>query len=89
MTYLTKPFSIPELIARIKALFRRVDALKQPPTTGIQGEIIKWGGMVIDVDKRHVLIGNKEVELTALLHPPSRPCIQPRSAAGSGMGLQP
>ncbi len=63
--YLTKPFSIPELIARIKALFRRVDALKQPPTTGIQGEIIKWGGMVIDVDKRHVLIGNKEVELTA------------------------
>src|SRR5271169_468670 len=26
--YLTKPFSIPELLARVKALFRRVEALK-------------------------------------------------------------
>ena len=29
--YLTKPFSIPELMARIKALFRRVDALSPSP----------------------------------------------------------
>jgi DNA-binding response OmpR family regulator len=31
--YLTKPFSIRELLARVKALFRRVDALKVSPAT--------------------------------------------------------
>ncbi|MEJ1378278.1 MAG: response regulator transcription factor [Candidatus Sedimenticola sp. (ex Thyasira tokunagai)] len=63
--YLTKPFSIPELIARIKALFRRVDALKQPDITETPGQILQWDGMVIDVDRRQVIIDDHQVELTA------------------------
>ncbi|MES9900787.1 MAG: response regulator transcription factor [Sedimenticola sp.] len=63
--YLTKPFSIPELIARIKALFRRVDALQQPDTKETPGQILQWNGMVIDVDRRQVIIDDHQVELTA------------------------
>lgn len=63
--YLTKPFSIPELIARIKALFRRVEALKQAPTPSALVEVIKHGEMVIDTATRKVVVGNREVELTA------------------------
>ncbi|MES9906542.1 MAG: response regulator transcription factor [Sedimenticola sp.] len=63
--YLTKPFSIPELIARIKALFRRVDALQQPDTMDTPGQILQWGDMVIDVDRRLVTIDDHQAELTA------------------------
>jgi DNA-binding response OmpR family regulator len=63
--YLTKPFSIPELLARIKALFRRVDALSQPPASQGVDEIISRGGLTIDTGRRRVTIEGNEVELTA------------------------
>jgi DNA-binding response OmpR family regulator len=61
--YLIKPFSIHELLARVKAIFRRVElssAQQQP-----EGERIVCGGMAIDVEKREVRIRGKRVELTA------------------------
>src|SRR5512143_1004759 len=47
--YLTKPFSIRELLARIKALFRREEALRSPPD---KQNIVAVGGLVIDTAKR-------------------------------------
>jgi DNA-binding response OmpR family regulator len=62
--YLTKPFSIPELLARVKAIFRRVDNLS---TTGAQAatQTIDAGRLRIDGEKRSVNLGGKPIELTA------------------------
>jgi DNA-binding response OmpR family regulator len=61
--YLTKPFSIIELMARVKAIFRRVDALgaaqSAAPKTIVAGELL------IDVDRRHVTLAGRTIELTA------------------------
>lgn len=74
--YLTKPFSIPELMARIKALLRRVDALRT--TTTSSSETLQFNGLTIDNDRRQVCIGKRTVNLTAkefelLLHFASHP----------------
>ncbi len=70
--YLAKPFGIPELQARIKALFRRVEALSKPPDTSPASHIIEKGNLYIDPDRHIVRIDNRPVELTArefdLLH---------------------
>jgi DNA-binding response OmpR family regulator len=63
--YLTKPFSIPELLARIKALFRRVEALSKQESDIQSGENVSYGGLHIDVGKRQVQLEGREVELTA------------------------
>ena len=59
--YLTKPFNILELKARIKAIFRRSMATKEED----KSRQIKVNGMVINLDSRTVLIDDKEVNLTA------------------------
>lgn len=61
--YLTKPFSIHELLARVKAIFRRVDSI----STGNQHvkRNITNGGLLIDLEKRQVQIEGNAVELTA------------------------
>ena len=61
--YLTKPFSIRELIARVKAIFRRVEALSET-TEAAQGPI-EIEGLRIDPEKRHVSVAGKAVHLTA------------------------
>jgi DNA-binding response OmpR family regulator len=70
--YLTKPFSIPELLARIKALFRRMEALRNRDDGDHRARIIQRGGLSLDVDRRTVTIDGRPVELTAkefdLLH---------------------
>jgi len=66
--YLTKPFSLLELQARIKALLRRSDALAAPPasdTADQQAAPIKLGGLRIDIDKREVLVNDQPIALTA------------------------
>lgn len=61
--YITKPFSIPELLARVKARFRAAEALSrsslQPQQQLVAGE------MVIDLQKRQVVINHEQVTLTA------------------------
>lgn len=61
--YLTKPFSILELQARVKAIFRRVKAI----ATGSMGSntIVRAGNMTIDADRRKVTLRGQEVDLTA------------------------
>ncbi|KRT55267.1 response regulator transcription factor [endosymbiont of Ridgeia piscesae] len=63
--YLSKPFSIAELLARIKALFRRVDALSQQRDESPVEEQIRCGGLQIDVVRRAVQVDGRPVELTA------------------------
>ena len=65
--YLTKPFSVRELQARVKALFRRVEALSSQASAGDTGagETIERGALRIETGKRRVSIGGREVALTA------------------------
>jgi len=63
--YLTKPFSIPELLARVKALFRRVEALSQKEAAQPKQEVIEVGDLKLDVTKHKVWIEDREVDLTA------------------------
>jgi DNA-binding response OmpR family regulator len=62
--YLTKPFNIRELIARVKALLRRVDALSKPEA-GDAPMFLDFGALVIDVEKRTVMLRGEPIELTA------------------------
>lgn len=62
--YLTKPFSIPELLARVKALFRRVEALSRRENEP-QQDVVEIDGLRLDVTKHKVWIDGVEVELTA------------------------
>ena len=54
--YMTKPFSVPELMARIKALLRR--APPKPPK-----EIKKFADMTVDFDKKQVIRSGRLVHL--------------------------
>jgi two-component system OmpR family response regulator len=63
--YLTKPFSVRELVARVKALLRRVDALSPETGGGVENEIIERGTMRITVSKRQVTVDGEDITLTA------------------------
>ncbi len=63
--YLSKPFSIPELLARVKALFRRVQALETQQEQTHSGGVVTVGQLTIDVDKREVCVAGATLELTA------------------------
>jgi len=63
--YLTKPFSIPELMARIKALFRRVDAISSAADTAVEAAPIACGELEIDPVRHQVQVRGEVVELTA------------------------
>ena len=63
--YLTKPFSVAELGARIKALFRRVDAMASPPPEDATEDRIERDGLTIDPARRRVTIQGEEIDLTA------------------------
>jgi two-component system OmpR family response regulator len=69
--YLTKPFSIMELLARVKAIIRRT-ALSRQPQPDSETETISINGLEIDPARRAVTIGHSPIELTArefdLLH---------------------
>ena len=56
--YVTKPFGVEELMARIRVALRRIE----PPGTP-EGQIVA-GDLVIDRDRRRVLRGDEEIRLT-------------------------
>ncbi len=62
--YLTKPFSIRELLARVKALFRRVEVLTTPADGDAKKQIVA-GDLAIDTEKRKVTLSGKTIDLTA------------------------
>jgi two-component system KDP operon response regulator KdpE len=54
--YVTKPFGIEELLARLRAAMRRVDATIEP--------VIEVGDLRVDLEKRAVSFAGKPVQLT-------------------------
>jgi DNA-binding response OmpR family regulator len=64
--YLTKPFSMRELLARVKALLRRVRLIREE-MAGAQGtsgtEQLVLGDLLIDLDRREAMVRGKPVRL--------------------------
>lgn len=60
--YITKPFNILEVKARIKAIMRRTSGRSHE---GEKSRVIEVGDLVMDCDARRVSIAGKEVNLTA------------------------
>ncbi|NOX63422.1 MAG: response regulator transcription factor [Chloroflexi bacterium] len=56
--YVTKPFDIDELLARVRAQLRRVES--QP-----QKRVLKFADLTMDTAARSVFRGDREIELTA------------------------
>jgi DNA-binding response OmpR family regulator len=61
--YLTKPFSVIELVARVKAILRRVQQLAAGATP--DPRVLRVGEIEIDIEQRTVRRGGSPVELTA------------------------
>jgi two-component system KDP operon response regulator KdpE len=57
--YVTKPFSMPELLARIRANLRRSSL--SSPTSGAK---LSFGAVEIDLNTRHVFVSGREVRFT-------------------------
>jgi two-component system alkaline phosphatase synthesis response regulator PhoP len=62
--YITKPFSIRELLARVKTVLRRTAAFSED-AAGTKGKTIEHGPLRIDLEKRIVTVGGKRIDLTA------------------------
>ncbi len=64
--YLTKPFSMLELAARVKGVFRRAerDAAQKEAAAPV-AQRIECDGLVIDLERHEVLLRGQPVELTA------------------------
>jgi len=62
--YLTKPFSVMELTARVKALFRRVEMLGKKDEAA-QGNVLQARDMTIDIERHAVTVRGQGIELTA------------------------
>lgn len=62
--YLTKPFSVLELVARVKALFRRMEALAES-SEPVPDKVIRCGDLIIDPVRREVKLAGRVVNLTA------------------------
>ncbi|HMB63663.1 MAG TPA: response regulator transcription factor, partial [Eudoraea sp.] len=59
--YITKPFSIRELLARIKAVMRRTNAHSKHE----QGtSVLSFENLHIDVDKRKIMVNDRRIELS-------------------------
>ena len=59
--YMTKPFSIEELIARLEAIIRRTSARNQ----GVEGQLFKIGEYTFDPTKQTLILGENQSKLTA------------------------
>jgi DNA-binding response OmpR family regulator len=62
--YLTKPFSLRELVVRVKAILRRVDRIRG--IGGTDDGPIERNGLVLDPQRRLVTVDGSEVALTPL-----------------------
>lgn len=64
--YLTKPFSVLELAARVRAIFRRIESMQKGSSNNSnEDSAISSGALRIDSNRREVLLGERQIELTA------------------------
>ncbi|MBI0106278.1 response regulator transcription factor [Bifidobacterium polysaccharolyticum] len=62
--YMTKPFSMRELIARCKALLRRVERAKVIAKNSENEKVLDFGSLVIDPAQRIVTLRGEQIHLT-------------------------
>src|SRR5512143_342282 len=60
--YVCKPFSVRELLARIKAVLRRIPDATPPPVK----TILETGHLALDTERREVKVMNSQLELSKL-----------------------
>ncbi|HWN53861.1 MAG TPA: response regulator [Methylomirabilota bacterium] len=60
--YVSKPFSVGELLARMRAALRRRDQLGE----GAAATTFVVGDLSVDLARRHVLVGDREIHLTPI-----------------------
>jgi two-component system alkaline phosphatase synthesis response regulator PhoP len=56
--YVTKPFSPKELVARVRAVFRRIDAAPE------RGDVIRSGDVTLDKRRMQAKVGDRPIDLT-------------------------
>jgi len=61
--YVIKPFSVSELMARVKAIFRSAESMAKPNSN--TNEIIKFGSLEINTSAREVFLNDEEMVFTA------------------------
>ena len=64
--YLTKPFSIEELLARVRAVLRRSQFTAQESNTQMQQKVITLGELTIDSAQHLVTLAGREIALTPI-----------------------
>ena len=64
--YMTKPFSLRELLARVRAMLRRTEMLKEKPSFEEEAvpPLIKVGDLVIDIARHQVSLGDSILDLS-------------------------
>ncbi|MCP4536109.1 MAG: response regulator transcription factor [Chloroflexi bacterium] len=60
--YVTKPFSIDELLARVQSALRRVNLIECAPTM----PVFQFGDLKVDLAQQSVFAGDRQVELTSI-----------------------
>ena len=58
--YMTKPFSLRELTARVRAILRRMEAVRGDS----DGAVLRYGPLTVELGKRQVTLGERPVDLT-------------------------
>ena len=56
--YITKPFSVRELLARVKAVLRRFSIIQEDDGT------LEFGDLTVNFEKREILVNGNKLELT-------------------------
>lgn len=93
--YIMKPFDSKELVARVKAVLRRYQAIPKPETPAEdRGKCVEYPGIVINltnysvmVDGQNIDMPPKELELLYFLASSPNPGLHPGTAPGSDLGL--
>lgn len=62
--YLTKPFSVREFIARVKAIFRRQKMEEASPASNGNPKLMQFDVLSINIEMRKVLLDGQKVELS-------------------------
>ena len=66
--YLTKPFSMRELVARLHALLRRIEKTRQALSSGPQDPptTLHWREVVVELESHRVFVQGREIDLTPI-----------------------
>lgn len=62
--YLTKPFSVREFIARVKAIFRRQKMSLVEESNNSNQKIMQFGNLSVDIEMRKVILDNHKIDLS-------------------------